>query len=84
MLKNYLFWDLPCGPVVKDILQYRGQGSIPGQGIKISHDLGQLRAPRLLSPQAKTQTWARELERSPHFLQLEKAHTHSKEAVHRN
>ena len=36
------------------ILQYRGQGLIPGQGIKISHALGQLHAPQLLSPQVAT------------------------------
>ena len=42
-LKIKHFWDLPGGPVVKNLTSNAGDaGSIPGQGTKIPHAVGQL------------------------------------------
>ena len=43
-LKILGLWDFGGGPVVKNLPCCAGDvGSIPGQGTKIPHDLGQLR-----------------------------------------
>ena len=53
------------------------EGSIPGWGIKISHDVG---APKPMGQNSEpalsraTEACALQLGRSPHALQLEKAH----------
>ena len=43
-LNSIIQWDFPCGPVVKNPPSNAGDaGSIPGQGTKIPHAVGQLR-----------------------------------------
>ena len=43
VVKNIICQDFPGGPVVKNPLYNSGDmGSIPGQGTKIPHALGQL------------------------------------------
>ena len=42
-LRNFIYWDFPGGPVVKNpSCNARDAGLIPGQGTKIPHAAGQL------------------------------------------
>lgn len=42
-VNNTVLWDSPGGPLVKNLpCNTRDAGSIPGQGTKISHAVGQL------------------------------------------
>ena len=62
MLKNRQNWHFPGGPVVKNPPINAGdEGSIPGQGTKMSHASGQL------SPCTATTEPEPQLERSPHY-----------------
>ena len=43
VLESKVFWDFPGGPVVKTSPSNAGDvGSIPGQGTKSAHTMGQL------------------------------------------
>ena len=70
--------DFPGGPVIKNLPSNAGdEGSIPGWGIKIPHGVG---APEPTGQNSEpalsraTEACALQLGRSPHVLQLEKAH----------
>ena len=66
VLKNTL-WDFPGGPVVKNPPSSAGDlGSIPGQGTKIPHAMGQRGLHTATTEPTYSGTHAPQLDRSPH------------------
>ena len=72
LVKKPPTWDFPGGPMVKNLPYNAGDtGSIPGQGTKIPHAMGQLspHTPQLLSSHASTREPACCKLQSPHALE---------------